>query len=120
VGGLDRRRAARRGILSTAHVRLRRRATTEDLCGILEEAYRHEPFVQVAKTPEEVSLRRVVGTNRCLIGAASPGEAGGHAVVVAALDNLVKGAAGQAVQNLNLLLGLDEPEGPGALRAFGP
>lgn len=110
----------RRGILSTAYARLKVEATSAELTRILEEAYRDEPFVQVVKTPEEVSLRRVVGTNRCLIGAASPGDAGGTAVIVAALDNLVKGAAGQAVQNLNLLLGLPEATGLGSLRSFTP
>jgi len=107
----------RRGILSTAYARLRTDATSAELTEILEGAYRDEPFVQVVKTPEEVSLRKVVGTNRCLVGAAS---ARGVAVIVAALDNLVKGAAGQAVQNLNRLLGLDEAAGLDALRPFSP
>jgi N-acetyl-gamma-glutamyl-phosphate reductase len=66
-----------------------------------------------------VSLKGVVGTNRCAIGFACDGDQG-RAVVVSALDNLVKGAAGQAVQNLNLMLGLEETWGLSALRAFHP
>ncbi|HEY0839788.1 MAG TPA: N-acetyl-gamma-glutamyl-phosphate reductase [Vulgatibacter sp.] len=106
----------RRGILSTAYGRLREKATAADLTRVLEEAYAGEPFVRVAKSADEVSLRKVVGTNRCLIGVASEGKPGGVAVIVSALDNLVKGAAGQAVQNLNLLLELDEATGLAGLR----
>ena len=64
---------------------------------------------------EQVSLRRVVGTNTCAIGVASEGAAGGFVIVTAALDNLLKGAAGQAVENLNLMLGLDRMAGLGHL-----
>jgi len=66
-----------------------------------------------------VNLKSVVGTNRCTIGFACDGDTG-RAVVVSALDNLVKGAAGQAVQNLNLMLGLEETWGLTSLRAFHP
>jgi len=65
--------------------------------------YKADPTVIVAKSPEDVSLRKVVGTNTCMIGAATDGDI---IVVTAALDNLLKGAAGQAIENLNLMAGL--------------
>jgi len=112
----------KRGILSTAYARLRadRKATSEELREELVAAYRDEPFVQVAAGPDEVSLHQVVGTNLCRIGVAAEPEAGGQVVVISAIDNLVKGAAGQAVQNLNLILGLPETTGLQGLRAFHP
>jgi N-acetyl-gamma-glutamyl-phosphate reductase len=64
-----------------------------------------------------VSLKSVVGTNRCQIGASVDGD---RMILVSAIDNLVKGAAGQAVQNLNLLLGLDETTAVSGLRGFHP
>ena len=63
--------------------------------------------VTIAASAEHVSLRRVVGTNTCAIGVASEGIAGGFVVITAALDNLLKGAAGQAIENMNLMLGLE-------------
>ncbi|AKU90413.1 N-acetyl-gamma-glutamyl-phosphate reductase [Vulgatibacter incomptus] len=110
----------RRGILCTSYGRLRRKATSEELRALLEEAWHDEPFVDVAPSPDQVSLHRVVGTNRCLVGVACEPEVGGRVVVVSAIDNLVKGAAGQAVQNLNLLLGFDESTGLSGLRGFHP
>ncbi len=101
----------RRGILSTAYARLERRATSGELREVLESAYRGEAFVRVLPEPEAVRLRAAASTNLCLIGASCEPEAGGQVVVIAAIDNLLKGAAGQAVQNLNLMLGLDESSG---------
>ena len=74
-----------------------------------------KPFLRAAK-PDAVRLQPVVGTNRVLLGADADPERG-VAVAFAALDNLVKGAAGQAVQNANLMLGL--PEGTGLLNLPG-
>lgn len=67
-------------------------------------------------------VKDIVGTNRCLMAAAvdSTGMDPGRVVVVAAIDNLVKGAAGQAVQNLNLMMGWEETEGLDVLRGFAP
>jgi N-acetyl-gamma-glutamyl-phosphate reductase len=64
-----------------------------------------DPFISIARSPEDVSLRRVVGTNQCMIGVASDGADGGFVVLTSALDNLLKGAAGQALENMNLLFG---------------
>jgi N-acetyl-gamma-glutamylphosphate reductase len=68
-----------------------------------------KPFVKIV-SPEEVRLQAVVGTNRVLIGAAADAKRG-VVVSFAAIDNLVKGAAGQAVQNANLMFGLAETTG---------
>lgn len=97
-----------RGLLSTCSAPLGDGATAADLQAALEEAYRDEPFVDVIATPPQT--RWVVGSNRALLHAAVD-EHAGRAIVVAAIDNLVKGAAGQAVQAANLMFGLDETAG---------
>lgn len=108
-----------RGIFVTATARLRAAVMTEALTEALIERYRADyagdDTVTVAPSAEHVSLRRVVGTNTCAVGVASEGAAGGFIVVTAAIDNLVKGAAGQAVENLNLMLGLPRTTGLGHL-----
>ncbi|HEX2190366.1 MAG TPA: N-acetyl-gamma-glutamyl-phosphate reductase [Longimicrobiaceae bacterium] len=99
----------RRGILETIHVVLRE--PLEEPETLWAGAYAAEPFVEVTagRTP---SLADVVGTNRVAVGVAPvAGVSAPMLTVVAAIDNLVKGAAGQAVQNLNLMFGLDETEG---------
>ena len=94
-----------RGILTTAYARTTRSTTSAALTQLLREAYAHERFVRVADSPDDVSIARVVRTNTCLVGVACEGT---RVVVTSAIDNLIKGAAGQAVQNLNLVLGLPE------------
>ncbi len=108
----------RRGILSTSYARLAPGKTPADLQAALVNAYAGEPFVQVVAGPDLVSLKQVVGTNLCVLGAAAQLEGAdpGRVVVVGAIDNLVKGAAGQAVQNLNLRAGFREAEGLDSLR----
>jgi N-acetyl-gamma-glutamyl-phosphate reductase len=103
----------RRGILATSYARATAPTTSAALTQLLRHAYRGERFVRVADSPDEVSLARVVGTNDCLVGVAALGT---RVVVTSAIDNLVKGAAGQAVQNLNLVLGLEEASGLADLR----
>ena len=103
----------KRGILATCHVQ-----TRADVAALLRERYAREPFVTVAESADAVSLHDVVGTNRCRIGVSVSDR--GEVVVTSAIDNLVKGAAGQAVQNLNLMLGLDEKAGLAGLRSFHP
>jgi N-acetyl-gamma-glutamyl-phosphate reductase len=100
----------RRGILSTASARLAPGVRPAALLEALQAAYRDEPLVEVLDTPERVSLSRVVGTARACVSASATedGFDPGRAVVVSAIDNLLKGAASQAVQNLNLVLGLPE------------
>lgn len=109
----------RRGILSTAYARLKPGASGAAVAAALADAYRAEPFVSVASRPEEVCLKAVVGTNRCLLSAACD-EDSGQVVVISAIDNLVKGAAGQAVQNLNLVMGWEETTGLTHLQGSHP
>lgn len=110
----------KRGILSTAHARLSKGANGAAVSAAFEAAYGREPFVTLAASADEVSLKAVVGTNRCQIGFAIDGELPDRLTVVASIDNLVKGAAGQAIQNLNLMMGWEETSGLLAARAFHP
>ncbi len=95
----------KRGILSALYVRSR--ASAAEAATVLCRAYDGEAFVRVVDSPPKLS--DVVGTNECWISvhAAAPGRL----VVFSALDNLLKGAAGQAIQNMNLALGLEETAG---------
>lgn len=99
-----------RGILATCTARLAPGTTTEMLRQCLHDAYLGEPFVSLAAADRWPSSGWVVGGNGVVVQAAADGAAG-RAVVVCALDNLVKGAAGQALQNANLMLGLPETSG---------
>jgi N-acetyl-gamma-glutamyl-phosphate reductase len=71
-----------------------------------EDYYRHHPFTHVSR--EAIDLKQVINTNKCLIHTE---YADGQLVIHAAIDNLLKGASGQAVQNMNLMFGLDETAG---------
>lgn len=94
-----------RGILSAIYVRTRRSA--EDLRGALASYYAGAPFVRV--TDPAPKLKDVNHTNLCLISVHE--GAPGRVLIVSALDNLVKGAAGQAIQNMNVALGFEETDG---------
>ncbi len=96
------------GLLATCFVRPSRELSEAELADLYRERYDGEPFVDVVSRPPGV--RDVRETNLCLVRAA-PDPGGAGVVVFAAIDNLWKGAAGQAVQNLNLALGLSETEG---------
>jgi N-acetyl-gamma-glutamyl-phosphate reductase len=98
-----------RGILETIYTALRRGTTEAQVAAALQEAYASAPFVRLTGT-ELPEIKHVAHTNFCDIGWRVD-EAGGRLVLVAVLDNLLKGAAGQAVQNLNLMLGIDERTG---------
>src|SRR5215472_789866 len=99
-----------RGILSTIYVRGRRGRTPEDLHAILLKSYMKEPFVHVLPFGETPHTRHVRGSNMTFIGVAKD-RIPGRAIVVSALDNLVKGASGQAIQNMNLVMGWAETLG---------
>lgn len=99
-----------RGILSTIHVDLARGWNAERVGRTLAEAYPGEPFVRLLGPGEWPSVASVRGTNFCDIGFAVD-EAHQHLIIVSAIDNLVKGAAGQAVQCLNARYGFREVEG---------
>jgi N-acetyl-gamma-glutamyl-phosphate reductase len=101
----------RRGILETIYVPVREELTASDAVGLWLDDYQAEPFVEVL-TEGTPSLRDVVGTNRVAVGVAPvAGVREPLLLVVAAIDNLLKGAAGQAVQNMNLIAGWPETEG---------
>jgi N-acetyl-gamma-glutamyl-phosphate reductase len=99
-----------RGILATSSARASANATTDDLHAALQEAYVDEPFVHVLPVGTWPTTGATAGSNSVHLQVAVD-QHSGRAVVVAALDNLVKGAAGQAVQNANLMLGLEETTG---------
>lgn len=99
-----------RGILSTLHVAFANSQTPETLAAAFAQAYPATPFVRVRPAGELPELRDVVGTPRAEIGfALLPG--GRRGVLVSVLDNLLKGAASQAVQNMNRMFGHPETEG---------
>jgi N-acetyl-gamma-glutamyl-phosphate reductase len=99
----------RRGILATCSLRLARGAAAADLETAWEQAYRSEPFVRLLPA-EKVAVKDVARTNRVHLGLSVDSRAG-IAVAVSAIDNLVKGAAGQALQALNAAMGWDETLG---------
>ena len=97
---------ANRGILGTAYVKGEAQAVHDTL----HAAYADEPFIEVLPMGEVPSTRHVRGSNFCHIGVAAD-RLPGRTVVVAALDNLTKGSSGQALQNANLMVGIDESAG---------
>ena len=99
-----------RGILETIYFRARGLASVDELLAIYQKRYAGEPFVRLYAPGQAPDLRAVAHTNFCDIGVHYD-AASGRAVVVSAIDNLVKGAAGQAIQNMNLALGYPETAG---------
>lgn len=97
-----------RGILSTIYVPLKPGLTEQALYELYRGAYAGEPFVKILPPGQSATLAHVVHTNRCVIGLT---EAAGTLILTSAIDNLIKGAAGQAVQNMNLMFGLPETAG---------
>jgi N-acetyl-gamma-glutamyl-phosphate reductase len=95
-----------RGILSTVYCQPKRDIAQNKLTKIYEEFYQAEPFVQLCT--ESPSVKDVAGTNYCHVYVT---QAKGKIIALSALDNLVKGASGQAVQNMNIIFGLDETLG---------
>lgn len=106
-----------RGELITAHVKLSPNTTIKDLRNTLIKTYQDEPFVTVAEESVIPSTAHVRGSNFCLINVFAD-RITSRAIVVAALDNLVKGSAGQAIQNFNIAFGLDETTGLNQLPMF--
>lgn len=97
-----------RGILATCYARPSKKVTTASLLATLASAYANEPFIVVS--PESPSTKATVGSNAVHLSARFD-ERTGYVLVLAALDNLTKGAAGGAVQAANVALGLDETSG---------
>jgi N-acetyl-gamma-glutamyl-phosphate reductase len=96
-----------RGVVTTSYLTGASGASTEDLTECLTAAYGSEPFVRVLPPGAMVDAKRTRGTNVIELQAVADPRTG-TAVVVGAVDNLVKGAAGQAIQNANLLIGIEE------------
>ncbi len=96
-----------RGELCNSYVRLAGKATLADLRKALNDAYRASPFVRVVEEGVIPATQHVRGSNYCHIGVFAD-RLPGRAIVVSVIDNLVKGSAGQALQNFNLMHGLDE------------
>ena len=97
-----------RGLMSTMHATLNKNMDSNQIKTIYEEYYKNEPFVKIVdKIPD---LHDVQNNNYCYLGGFEVDE-NKQLVVVSVIDNLLKGASGQAVQNMNLMFGFDEKEG---------
>jgi N-acetyl-gamma-glutamyl-phosphate reductase len=101
-----------RGIHATLYARVNKSDT--DLQALYESSYHEEPFVDVLPAQSHPETRSVRGANHCRIAVHRPGE-GDTVVVLAVIDNLVKGAAGQAIQNMNIMFGMQETTGLDAI-----
>lgn len=99
----------KRGILTTIYLSLEKDMKEEELLSIWKDYWKDKPWVRIFPLHRFPELRWVVGSNFIDLGLKKVGE--NQLIVISALDNLVKGAAGQAVQNLNLMLGREEKEG---------
>ncbi|WP_305046142.1 N-acetyl-gamma-glutamyl-phosphate reductase [Geoalkalibacter sp.] len=106
-----------RGILSTCYGQLKVALSSADLHRLYLEHYAAEPYVRVLPQGVYPNVSYVRGSNFCDLNLTVDVRTG-RVIVMAAIDNLVKGAAGQAVQNMNLMLGLDEGRGLGQLPLF--
>ncbi len=108
-----------RGILSTIYLEvkeeLKDKVTEEDIYKLYEEFYKEDYFIRITKELPEI--RNVKNSNICEIGIRYDREYG-NIVVVSVIDNLIKGAGGQAVQSMNILFGLEESEGLGFLSMY--
>ena len=99
-----------RGILTTIYARVSNGKTEDELRHVLETCYQNKFFVKILSKGSFPNVLNVRGTNMCHIGL-KVDERTGKAVIVSAIDNLCKGASGQAIQNMNLMAGVDETEG---------
>ncbi len=103
-----------RGILSTMYIDVPAGVTEESIRELYAENYAGEPFIHLLASGEQASLAHTVNTNRCAIGI-TPADPtlpdGSEYVITASIDNLIKGGSGQAVQNYNIAVGLDETAG---------
>ena len=99
-----------RGILSTMHIGFTRPVTADEVSAIYRESYANAPFVRVLPAGELPEMKSVINTPYAEIGFTLL-QGGRRAVVVSVIDNLLKGASGQAVQNMNVMLGMDERAG---------
>jgi N-acetyl-gamma-glutamyl-phosphate reductase len=99
-----------RGILSTIYVTLPEGVTEAEVRGQYQAMYAAEPFIYLLPAGQTATLAHTAGTNYCAIGLTWV-EAARTLIVTSSIDNLVKGASGQAVQNMNIMFGWDERTG---------
>ena len=99
-----------RGILTTIYLTLTKKWKTEEILNLFQEHYQKEPFIRIYPKGKIPNTKDVRGSNYCDIGV-KVNEADGRVVIVTAIDNLVKGASGEAVQNMNIMLGFPETLG---------
>lgn len=99
-----------RGIMATIYAKATSPITEKSLRELFQDCYEKSPFVRIRPEKEYPSTKEVYGTNYCDIGVTYD-ERTGRITVVSVIDNLVKGAAGQAIQNVNVMLGLEEKTG---------
>lgn len=100
----------KRGILATIYVNLKKPYTTEEIVRMYQDYYKDEFFIRVKEAGQLPETKHVAGSNFVDIGVCVDKRLN-RAVIVSAIDNIVKGAAGQAVQNMNLMFGLEEGTG---------
>ncbi|MCJ7746411.1 MAG: N-acetyl-gamma-glutamyl-phosphate reductase [Desulfobacterales bacterium] len=103
-----------RGILTTIYLILTKKWKTEEVLNAFQEHYQKEPFIRIYPKGKLPNTKDVRGSNYCDIGV-KVNEADGRTVIITAIDNLVKGASGEAVQNMNIMLGFPETMGLEAL-----
>lgn len=106
-----------RGILSTIYATLKKNVSEADLLGLYKESYKDERFVRIYKTGMFPNISSVRGSNYCDIGL-TVDKRTERVIIISAIDNLIKGAAGQAIQNMNLMCGLKEDTGLELLPLF--
>ncbi len=106
-----------RGMIATIYVKLKRRRNINDVQSALRTRYDGEAFVHVEAEGVVPQTRFVRGSNQCRIGVFADRKPG-HVILVSVIDNLAKGSSGQAVQNLNVMMGWDETLGLGAVPLF--
>ncbi|MEM6681796.1 MAG: N-acetyl-gamma-glutamyl-phosphate reductase [Pseudomonadota bacterium] len=106
-----------RGELETIYVRLNGDQTADRLKSLLAIRYAEAPFVHVLPDKTAPATRMVRGSNMCVMNV-FPDRRDGHAIIVSAIDNLVKGSSGQAIQNMNLMFGLPEDTGLNQVALF--
>jgi len=106
-----------RGILTTIYAKLTRETDTRKVLGVYTKAYAAEPCVRVLSEGIYPNIKHVRGTNTCELGV-KVNPRTNTLIIVSAIDNLVKGASGQAVHNMNLMMGFEETQGISQLALF--
>jgi N-acetyl-gamma-glutamyl-phosphate reductase len=103
------------GMLTNIYLRLKKRADYKSVVKMYQKFYQGKDFVRLLPEGEYPQIRNVVGTNLCEIGLVYD-QRTGILIVMSVIDNLMKGGSGQAVQNMNLMFGLEEKEGLPSMR----